>query len=73
MYCTVYRVPLYTMYCTVYRVPLYTMYCTVYRMPLYTITVILAKHSIELADDVSLAIRNILEQFYIFYYNSNCI
>ena len=38
-----------------------------------TITVILAKHCIELPDDGSLVIRNMLEQFQIFYNNSNCI
>jgi len=40
------------------------------------ITVILAKHCIELPDDGSLVIRNMLEQFKIFkifYNNSNCI
>ena len=31
-----------------------------------TITVILVMHCIELPDDVSLVIRNMLEQFYIF-------
>jgi len=31
-----------------------------------TITVILAKHCIDLPDDGSLVIRNMLEQFYIF-------
>jgi len=38
-----------------------------------TITVILAKHCTELPDDGSLVIRNMLEQFKIFYNNSNCI
>ena len=38
-----------------------------------TITVILAKHCTELHDDGSLMIRNMLEQFQIFYNNSNCI
>jgi len=35
--------------------------------------VILAKHSIKLPDDGSLVIWNMLEQFKIFYNNSNCI
>jgi len=41
-----------------------------------TITVILTKHCIQLPDDESLVIRNMLEQFQIFqifYNNSNCI
>jgi len=38
-----------------------------------TITVILAKHCIRLPDDGSLVLRNMLEQFEIFYNNSNCI
>jgi len=38
-----------------------------------TITVILAKHCIELPDDGSHVIRNMLEEFEIFYNNSNCI
>jgi len=38
-----------------------------------TITVILASHCIALPDDGSLVIRNMIEQFYIFYNNSNCI
>ena len=38
-----------------------------------TITVILAKHCIKLPDDGSLVIRNMLEQFKIFYNNSNFI
>jgi len=38
-----------------------------------TITVILAKHYMKLPDDGSLVIRNKLEQFQIFYNNSNCI
>jgi len=37
------------------------------------ITVILAKHCIELPDDGSLVIRNMLGKFEIFYNNSNCI
>jgi len=35
--------------------------------------VILAKHCIELPDDWCLVIRNMLEQFQIFYSNSDCI
>ena len=38
-----------------------------------TITVILAKHCIEFPDDGSSVILNMLEQFQIFYNNSNCI